>query len=83
MFVFSLSEKIKCLKNNKNNCGICCGSDYGPFSYFLRFYKNEKMNKAYIVTQNCSFDECQKLYPGKKEGYYNTQEVEVYKIIIK
>ena len=82
MFVFSLTEKIKCLKNNKNNCGIYCGSNYGPYSYFLRFYKNDKMNKAYIVPQDGSFDESQKLYPGKNEGYYNTQEVEVYKIII-
>ncbi len=83
MFVFSLTEKIKCLKNNKNNSGIYCGSDYGPYSYFLRFYKSEKMNKANVVPNCDSFDECQKLYPGKKEGYYNTQEVEVYKIIIK
>ena len=83
MFVFSLTEKIKCLKNNKNNYGIYCGSDYGPYSYFLRFFKNYKMNKVYVLPTSESFDGCQKLYPGKKKDYYNTQEVEVYKIIIK
>ena len=40
------------------------------------------MNKPYIVPSNSGFNDCQKLYPGKGEGYYDAEEVEVYKIII-
>ena len=81
MFVFSLTENLKCMKNNLNNYGILCDDDYGPYSYFLRFYNN-KMNKPYIVTKNSGFNDCQKLYPGKDEGYYDAEEVEVYNILL-
>ena len=81
MFVFSLTENLKCMKNNLNNYGILCDDDYGPYSYFLRFYNN-KMNKPYIDPSNSGFNDCQKLYPGKSYGRYDAEEVEIYKIII-
>ena len=37
MFVFSLTQNLKCMKNNQNNYGIYCGNGNGPQSYFLNF----------------------------------------------
>ena len=42
MFVFSLTQNLKCMKNNQNNNGIYCSSNHGPCSYFLRFFKDKK-----------------------------------------
>ena len=41
MFVFSLTQNLKCMKNNQNNDGIKCKTVYGH-SYFLQFYKVKK-----------------------------------------
>ena len=79
MFVFSLTENLKCMKNNQNNHGIFCYNNYGPHSIFLQF-RSDKMNKPYINPSNDGYNDCQNLYPGK--GYYDAEEVEVYKIII-
>ena len=69
------------LNNNENNYGILCNSNFGPFSYFLQFNSKNKMNKIYIVPFNNSFLDCEKLLPGKEQGYYDINEVEVYQII--
>ena len=66
MFVFSLTQNLKCMKNNQNNNGIYCGPNNGPYSYFLRFFKNKKMNKPKVCPTNDGFNGCQKLYPWKK-----------------
>ena len=68
------------MKNNKNNYGIYCNTINGPYSYFLQF-NNNKMNKPYIYISNSGFNDCYKLYPGKIDGYYDAEEVEVYKIM--
>ena len=81
MFVFSLTQNLKCMKNNQNNDGIYCHGGYGPSSIFLQFGYGG-MNKPYIVPSNGGFNDCQKLYPGKSSGYYDAEEVEIYKIII-
>ena len=82
MFVFSLTQNLKCMKNNQNKNGIYCHADRGPKSLFLRFDGSYKMNKPYIAPSNSGFNDCQKLCPGKGVGYYDAEEVEVYKIII-
>ena len=82
MFVFSLTQNLKCMKNNQNNYGIYCNINNGPHTDFLRFSKNDKMNKPYIYHTNYGFNDCQKLYPGKNTDYYDAEEVEIYKIII-
>ena len=82
MFVFSLTQNLKCMKNNHNNNGIYCNENYGPYSSFLKFTNSDKMNRPYISPSNIGFNDCQKLCPGKGEGYYDAEEVEVYKIII-
>ena len=61
MFVFSLTQNLKCMKNNQNNYGIYCNINNGPYSYFLRFPSNDKMNKPYIDPSNSGFNDCQKL----------------------
>ena len=71
------------MKNNQNNNGIYCNTINGPYSYFLQFNIFNKMNKPYIAPSNVGFNDCYKLYPGKNEGYYNAEEVEVYKITIR
>ena len=81
MFVFSLTQNEKSMKNNENNYGILCNINFGPFSYFLQFNSKNKMNKIYIVPFNNSFLDCEKLLPGKEQGYYDINEVEVYQII--
>ena len=40
------------------------------------------MNKPYIDLTDDGFNDCQKLYPGKNDGIYDAEEVEIYKIII-
>ena len=80
MFVFSLTQNLKCMKNNQNNLGIYCNINNGPHTDFLRFTSSDKMNKLYINISNSDFNDCQQLYPRK--GYYDAEEVEVYKIII-
>ena len=82
MFVFSLTQNLKCMKNNQNNRGIYCNTNYGPYSSFLQFNIYNTMNKPYIAPSNVGFNDCQKLYPGKSNGFYDAEEVEVYKIII-
>ena len=67
-------------KYNQNNYGIYCYNNCGPHSGFLQFRSGDKMNKPYINPSNDGYNDCQKLYPGK--GYYDAEEVEVYKIII-
>ena len=69
------------MKNNQNNYGIYCNNNCGPYSYFLQFHNN-KMNKPYIAPSNDGLNDCQKLYTGNSNGYYDAEEVEVYKIII-
>ena len=81
MFVFSLTQNLKCMKNNQNNYGIYCNSKCGPHSIFLLFYNN-KMNNPFINPSNDGFNDCYKLLPEKKYACYNAEEVEVYKIII-
>ena len=70
------------MKNNQNKYGIYCNTNYGPYSYFLRFNIFNKMNKPYIAPSNDGFNDCQKLYLGKNSDNYDAEEVEVYKIII-
>ena len=82
MFVFSLTQNLKCMKNNQNNYGIYCSDNCGPYSNFLQFDRWNKMNKPYIDPFNFGFNDCQKLYPGKQDDYYDAEEVEIYKIII-
>ncbi len=82
MFVFSLTQNLKCMKNNQNIKGIYCNTDNGPHSAFLQFHKSKKMNKPYIYVSNDGFNDCVKLYPEKNNGYYDAEEVEIYKIII-
>ena len=82
MFVFSLTENEKSKKSNENNYGILCYSNYGPFSYFLQYNTKCKMDTIYIVPENSSFIDCEKLFPVKEQGYYDISEVEVHQIII-
>ncbi len=78
-FVFSLTEKVKCINNNQYS--IYCYKYYGPYTDALRFY-NKKMDEPYINTSSSNYNEANKLYPGKSDGYYKANEVEIFKIII-
>ena len=81
MFLFSLTENIKCVKNNKDNDGIHCYINYGPYTYYMQFYGDKKMSEVYINPSSNEFIDCEKLYPGRKEGYCKIEELEVHKII--
>ena len=78
-FLFSLTENVKCM-NNTNYGSIYCYQRCGPYFEAIRFC-NKKMNEPYIVT-SIHYNESNKLYPGKSGGYYKTEEVEIFKIII-
>ena len=80
MFVFNLTENIKCIKNNQNSCGIYCRSDLGPYTDVIQFY-GKKMNEIYFYPTSSTYNECNKIY-SKSEGYYKSVEVEVFKIIL-
>ena len=80
MFVFSLNQNLKIMKNNLNNKGIFCHFERGPKSAFLQF-NDDKMNNLYIYPSNDGFNDCQNLNLGKNSDYYNAEEIEVYKII--
>jgi hypothetical protein len=80
-FVFSLTQNVKCITNSNDSYNaFYCHSIYGPYFGPMCFYE-KKMNEAYIQSYSY-YNNSSNLYPGKKAGYYKTQEVEVYKIII-
>ncbi len=79
MFVFNLTENIKCIKNNQDNNGIYCRSDHGPYTHVIQFYDGKKMNEVYVNLNSFCYKECKNIY--FKSGYYNNVEVEVFKII--
>ncbi len=79
MFVFNLTENIKCIKNNQDNNGIYCRSDHGPYTDVIQFY-GKKMNEIYFYPNRTEYNECNKIY-SKSAGYYKSVEVEVFKII--
>ncbi len=79
MFVFNLTQNIKCIKNNKNSYGIYCDSIYGPHTPVIQFY-GKKMNEIYFNPNRTEYNECNKIY-SKSAGYYKSVEVEVFKII--
>ena len=81
MFVFNLTENIKCIKNNKNSYGIYCHSNCGPHTDAIQF-SNKKMNQIYINPNSSHYNECKRLYPDKNKGYYKTDEIEIFQIII-
>jgi hypothetical protein len=81
MFVFNLTENIKCIKNNQNSYGIYCDSNYGPYTGVIRFESDYKMNNPYINPNSSHYNECNKIY-SKSKGYYKSVEVEVFKIIL-
>ena len=62
MFVFSLTQNLKCM-NNQNDYGIYCNTDCGPCSYFLQFNNSYKMNNPYFAPFNNGFNYYYKLYP--------------------
>ena len=80
MFVFNLTENIKCIKNNQDNNGIYCYSNHGPYTHVIQFF-GKKMNEIYFCPDSTYYNECNKIY-SKSEGYYKNVEVEVYKIIL-
>ena len=81
MFVFNLTDNIKCIKNNQNSYGIYCNSVCGPHTDVIKFNYSNKMNNPYI-SRNCSdYNECNKIY-SKSQGNYKSVEVEVFKIIL-
>ena len=51
IFVFSLTQNLKYVKNNQKNNIIYCDTDCEPHSIFLRFNKYYKMSK-YILPSN-------------------------------
>ena len=80
-FVFSLTQNVKCITNSNNSySAFYCGSNYGPYFGSIQF-ASKKMNEAKICSYSF-YNNSSSLCPGKKEGYYKMQEVEVYKIII-
>ena len=80
MFAFSLTENVKCIKNNNNTFGIYCNPNYGPHTAIHYFNdQNKKMKVTYINVGYNSFNESNKL--SKEKGYFNTQEVEIFKIL--
>ena len=80
MFAFSLTENVKCIKNNQDKYGIYCNPNFGPHTAIHFFNnKNIKMKVTYINAGFYSFNESNKL--SKEKGYFNTQEVEIYKIL--
>ena len=81
MFVFNLTENIKCIKNNQDSYGIYCYSNYGPYTDVIRFDSSNKMNNPYIYPNSSHYNECNKIY-SKSAGYYKSVEVEVFKIIL-
>ena len=81
MFVFNLTENIKCIKNNQDNNGIYCNSNYGPYTDVIRFNSGYKMNNPYINPNSSYYNECNKIY-SKSQGNYKSVEVEVFKIIL-
>jgi hypothetical protein len=81
MFVFNLTENIKCIKNNQDNYGIYCHSNNGPYTQVIRFYSYKKMNEIYFNPNSSCYNGCNKIY-SKSEGYYKNVEVEVFKIIL-
>ena len=81
MFVFNLTENIKCIKNNQDNYGIYCYSTYGPYTHVIRFTSGKKMNDIYFYPNCTDYNECNKIY-SKSEGNYKSVEVEVFKIIL-
>ena len=83
MFVFSLTENKRAMKQQSNNLGIYCHNLCGPYSCFLRFHSNKKMNEPYIYFDSSTYSiNTQVLAPGKNATYYKADEVEVHKIII-
>ena len=77
---FSLTENAKCIKNNNNKLGIYCNPNYGPHTSIHYFNdKNKKMKVTYINAGYNSFNESNKL--SKEKGYFNTQEVKIFKIL--
>ena len=81
MFVFNLTENIKCIKNNLDSYGIFCHSVHGPHTPFIWFNDDNKMNQPFIYPNRTEYNECNKIY-SKSEGYYKSVEVEVFKIIL-
>ena len=80
MFAFSLTENVKCIKNNQSKYGIYCNPNYGPHTAIHYFNdQNKKMKVTYINAGYDSFNESNKL--SKEKGYFNTQEVEIFKIL--
>ena len=82
MFVF-LYQNLKCMKYNQNNRGIDCHTDYGPYSYFFRLYKDCKMNKSKIYPSKSGFIDSKKLCPGKNYGsYYDLKKLKFIKYLL-
>ena len=81
MFIFNLTENIKCIKNNQDSYGIYCRSDYGPYAGVIEFKSSNKMNNPYINPNSSYYNECNKIY-SKSRGHYKSVEVEVFKIIL-
>ena len=80
MFIFNLTENIKCIKNNQDNNGIYCYSNHGPYTHVIQFY-GKKMNEIYFYPNCTDYNGCNKIY-SKSEGNYKTVEVEVFTIIL-
>ena len=78
-FLFSLTENVKCC-NNSNYNAMFSYRDFGPYFEGIRFY-SKKMDEPFIYPSS-SYNETNKLYPGKSSTYYKAQEVEIFKIII-
>lgn len=79
MFHFSLTKNIKCMKNKNNSSGMFCYQGYGPYTDFFKFCSS--MKKPIINPFAKTYENCQNLYPGKKEGIYKCLEIEIFKIL--
>ena len=59
MFVFNLTENIKCIKNNQDSYGIYCHSNCGSHTDAIQF-SNKKMNEIYINPNGSRYYECKR-----------------------
>ncbi len=61
-FLFSLTEKIKCISNSNNRYNaIYCYKDYGPYFGDICFFQR-KMDEPYIYNSNSYYIDSNKLY---------------------
>ena len=83
MFVFSLTENIKCMVKTEKNTGIYCHPNRGPYSYALGFgCDDDNMNNPYIYTDNFYYNDLDKLNVCKQNGHVKVTEVEIFAIQI-